>query len=90
VDLQLREIAGFLDPRRITLEVSDAARDYLGRVGFDPDYGARPLKRLIQREIQNELAKRILAGAVDEGGRVRVDLDREDRLTWEITPPQQR
>ncbi len=83
VDLQLREIRGFLADRQIELEVSDAAKDHLARVGFDADYGARPLRRLLQREIQNMLAMKILAGEVHEGDRVRVDLDAGGQLSWE-------
>ncbi len=83
VDLQLAEIQAFLADRQIVLEVSEAAKDQLARVGFDADYGARPLRRLLQREIQNVLAMKILAGEVRDGGRVRVDLTADGQLSWE-------
>jgi len=83
VDLQLAEIQAFLTDRQIVLEVSEAAKDHLARVGFDADYGARPLRRLLQREIQNVLAMKILAGEVRDGGRVRIDLAGDGQLSWE-------
>ena len=54
-------------PYAIGLRLSDAARDHLAAVGYDPAYGARPLKRTIQREVENELARRIVAGEVRDG-----------------------
>jgi ATP-dependent Clp protease ATP-binding subunit ClpB len=59
--------------RGFTLEVSEAAREYLAEVGYDPDYGARPLKRAIQRELQDPLAMQILSGEFSEGDTIRVD-----------------
>ena len=59
--------------RGYTLEVTEAAREYLAEVGYDPDFGARPLKRAIQRELQDPLALRILSGEFHEGDLVRVD-----------------
>jgi len=59
--------------RGYTLEVSEAAREYLAEAGFDPDYGARPLKRAVQRELQDPLALHILSGTFPEGAMVRVD-----------------
>ncbi|MCI7513044.1 hypothetical protein, partial [Schaalia hyovaginalis] len=64
-----------LADRRITLEVSEPARGWLTRVGYDPAYGARPLRRVIQKEIGDRLAKMLLAGEVAEGARVKVDID---------------
>jgi ATP-dependent Clp protease ATP-binding subunit ClpB len=73
VDIQLRRVAGLLAERSYTLEVSEAAREYLAQVGYDPDFGARPLKRAIQRELQDPLAMRILSGEFHEGDLIRVD-----------------
>jgi ATP-dependent Clp protease ATP-binding subunit ClpB len=73
VDIQLRRVAALLKERGFTLEVSEAAREHLAEVGYDPDFGARPLKRAIQRELQDPLALRILSGAFHEGEVVRVE-----------------
>ncbi|WP_323096321.1 ATP-dependent chaperone ClpB [Intrasporangium sp. YIM S08009] len=75
VDLQVRAFAARLGDRRIALEVTDAARRWLSERGYDPAYGARPLRRLVQREIGDRLARRILAGEVHDGQTVTVDLD---------------
>ena len=73
VDIQLVGLRGRLAERRIDLELSDSAKTHLVRVGYDPTYGARPLKRAIQREIETPLARRILGGEVRDGERVFVD-----------------
>ena len=74
VELQVRQLATRLHDRRITLDVTDAARTWLARTGYDPAYGARPLRRLVQREIGDRLARAVLAGAVRDGESVTVDL----------------
>jgi ATP-dependent Clp protease ATP-binding subunit ClpB len=73
VDIQLLRVAELLKERNLGLEVSPEARAYLAEVGFDPDYGARPLKRAIQHELQDPLAMQVLAGAFREGDTVRVE-----------------
>ncbi|MGZ4487121.1 MAG: ATP-dependent chaperone ClpB [Nocardioides sp.] len=75
VDLQLGLLEQRLAVRRITVEVSDAARSWLADTGFDPAYGARPLRRLIQTAIGDPLARLLIAGEVVDGGTVRVDRD---------------
>ena len=75
VDLQVDALAARLASRRITLEVTDAAREWLALTGFDPTYGARPLRRLVQSAIGDRLAKALLAGSVTDGSTVRVDAD---------------
>jgi ATP-dependent Clp protease ATP-binding subunit ClpB len=72
VDIQLQRVAALLKERNLNLEVNDGARTYLAEVGYDPDYGARPLKRAIQRELQDPLAMQVLSGAFGEGDTVRV------------------
>ena len=72
VDIQLAGLRALLAERKILLEVEDEAKAWLADAGYDPAYGARPLKRTVQREIQNPLAGLILEGAVREGGKVRV------------------
>jgi ATP-dependent Clp protease ATP-binding subunit ClpB len=75
VDLQVRRLAGRLSGRRLTLEVTPAAREWLAVTGFDPVYGARPLRRLIQSAIGDKLAKSLIAGEITDGDKVLVDLD---------------
>jgi ATP-dependent Clp protease ATP-binding subunit ClpB len=73
VEIQLRHLEALLEERKITLEITDAAKRWLADAGYDPVYGARPLKRTIQRSLQDPLARQILEGTVGEGDRVRVD-----------------
>jgi ATP-dependent Clp protease ATP-binding subunit ClpB len=73
VDIQVEHVRKLLADRKIGLELSDAARAWLGRVGYDPVYGARPLKRAVQRYLQDPLADAILRGDVPDGSTVRVD-----------------
>jgi ATP-dependent Clp protease ATP-binding subunit ClpB len=73
VDIQLRSLRRRLDERGLTIELTDAARDYLATEGFEPAFGARPLKRLIQREIQDPLAMQLLAGEIRDGDTVTID-----------------
>ncbi|MEV6210523.1 ATP-dependent chaperone ClpB [Kitasatospora sp. NPDC051914] len=82
VDLQVSRLADRLRDRRLTLEVTEAARDWLALTGYDPAYGARPLRRLVQSAIGDQLAKEILSGRVHDGDTVLVDRDEEhDRLS---------
>ncbi len=67
VDLQLRLLRTRLADQKLSIELTDAARDYLAREGYSPDFGARPLRRLIQREVENRLAKMVLAGDLRAG-----------------------
>ncbi|HLR28906.1 MAG TPA: ATP-dependent chaperone ClpB [Ruania sp.] len=73
VDLQLDRMADRLADRRLQLDVTDAAREWLALEGYDPAYGARPLRRLVQRQIGDQLARMLLAGDVSDGGTVVVD-----------------
>jgi len=75
VDLQVAGLAKRLEDRRISLEVTPAAREWLAITGYDPAYGARPLRRLVQREIGDRLARSLLSGDVRDGGTVVVDRD---------------
>jgi ATP-dependent Clp protease ATP-binding subunit ClpB len=75
VEIQLGTLRARLQERHITLELSDAARTLLVRTGYDPNYGARPLKRAIQREIETPLAKKIVGGEIREGQVVWIDAD---------------
>jgi len=82
VEIQLQHLRKLLAERRISLEVSQAAKEHLAEVGFDPVYGARPLKRAIQREVQDPLALHLLRGEFKEGDTVHVDV-RDGRLVFE-------
>ncbi|MCC6261103.1 MAG: type VI secretion system ATPase TssH, partial [Anaerolineales bacterium] len=73
VDIQLRYVSKLLTDKGYQLEVSEAAREYLTEVGYDADFGARPLKRAIQRELQDPLALKILSGDFQEGDVIQVD-----------------
>lgn len=72
VEIQLGHLRGLLEDRKITLELDEAATEWLANAGYDPVYGARPLKRVIQRHLQNPLASRILEGGIADGDEVRV------------------
>ena len=73
VDIQLHGLQRRLEERKLTVTLTDAARDYLSNKGYDPAFGARPLKRLIQREIQDPLAMKLLAGEIHDGAAVEID-----------------
>ncbi|MFL0415122.1 ATP-dependent chaperone ClpB [Sphingomonas sp. 179-A 2A2 NHS] len=73
VDIQVARVGKLLADRKVTLDLTDAARAWLGRVGYDPVYGARPLKRAVQRYLQDPLADLILRGEVKDGSTIKVD-----------------
>jgi ATP-dependent Clp protease ATP-binding subunit ClpC len=75
VDLMLREAVASMAEKKITLEVSEAARDFLGEKGYDPEYGARPLRRVIQQEVEDKLSENVLRGEYETGSKVLVDYD---------------
>ncbi|MGQ9681443.1 MAG: ATP-dependent chaperone ClpB [Anaerolineae bacterium] len=86
VDIQLERMRRLLQERRIELEVTPAAKEYLAEVGFDPVYGARPLKRAIQRELQDPLALHLLRGEFKEGETVIADAQ-DGQLVFTAAPP---
>ncbi|HMP60809.1 MAG TPA: ATP-dependent chaperone ClpB [Gemmatales bacterium] len=87
VDIQLARLAKRLQERRITLTLTPAAKQQLVTLGFDPAYGARPLKRTIQKELETALSKQLLAGKVRDGQKVTVDYDRDtETLTFKTAP----
>src|SRR5262249_49950003 len=83
VDIQLALLQRRLAERKLTLEVTEQAKRVLAREGFDPVYGARPLKRAIQRHIQDLLAMKLLEGEFREGDTVRVDATPAGELVFE-------
>jgi ATP-dependent Clp protease ATP-binding subunit ClpB len=86
VEIQLRRLRQLLSDRKIEIELSDAAKAKLARDGYDPAYGARPLKRVIQREVQDPLALAILQGRFCEGDKVYVDV-RDDQIVFSQREP---
>jgi ATP-dependent Clp protease ATP-binding subunit ClpB len=83
VDIQVSLIADRLKDAGITLEITDAARNRLAKLGYDPQYGARPLKRVLQREILNELSRRILSGSVQKNSTIVIDVKNDVEFTFE-------
>ncbi|MES1180215.1 MAG: ATP-dependent chaperone ClpB, partial [Hyphomicrobium sp.] len=86
VDIQIGRLQKLLADRKIKIELDEQAKTWLANRGYDPAYGARPLKRVIQRNVQDPLAEQILAGAVKDGDTVRVSV-RDGALTingWPI------
>jgi ATP-dependent Clp protease ATP-binding subunit ClpB len=73
VDIQLRSLRDRLAERKLTLTLTDAAREYVANAGYDPAFGARPLKRVIQREVQDKLAMALLSGEIHDGDEVVID-----------------
>jgi len=73
VDIQVARVAKLLKDRKIRLELTDGARNWLGRVGYDPVYGARPLKRAVQKYLQDPLAEALLKGEILDGSTIRID-----------------
>ena len=84
-ELQLERLRARLAERRLSLELTDAAKEVLAEAGWDPTYGARPLKRALQRLVENPLAQRLLAGEFAEGDTIRVDAQ-NDELVFERAP----
>jgi len=88
VEIQLDRVRARLRDRRISLEITDAAKTHLVRTGYEPAYGARPLKRAIQREVETPLGRKILAGEVRDGDVVRIDTDHDKgELTFKVVEP---
>jgi ATP-dependent Clp protease ATP-binding subunit ClpB len=75
VDIQLQRLRRRLAERRITLVLSDDAKRHIVKVGYDPNYGARPLKRTIQKELETPLGRKILSGEIEDGATVDVGFD---------------
>ncbi len=87
VDLQLEEVRDRLAKRRVTLDVTPAAMEHLAIDGFDPVFGARPLKRLIQREIVDRIAQTVITGELHDGSHVLIDIDAEGDYSCRIEGP---
>jgi ATP-dependent Clp protease ATP-binding subunit ClpB len=77
VDLQIGDVRRRLAARRLELELTDAARELIAREGFDPVYGARPLKRFIQREVETRIGRALLSGEIHDGSTILIDAEGE-------------
>ena len=91
VGIQAGHLQARLGERGITLELTTEAAEYIAKAGYDPVYGARPLKRVVQRQIESALARKLLAGEIREGSKVQVSV-RDGNLVFdsqpvEATPP---
>jgi ATP-dependent Clp protease ATP-binding subunit ClpA len=85
VDKFVQEVADQLQDRKISIDLSDSARDWLAKKGYDPKFGARPLARLIQVELKDRIADDILFGKLSKGGRILIDRDQTgDGLSFEV------
>jgi len=87
VDIQLDRFARRLATKELSLEVTDGAKEFLANVGYDPTYGARPLKRAVQQYLENPLAQELLAGAFLPGDTVYVTTGEAGELAFERRPP---
>jgi ATP-dependent Clp protease ATP-binding subunit ClpB len=83
VEIQINRIRPRLAERHVTLQLTEAAKDYLANEGYDPQFGARPLKRVIQREVENRLARALLNGEIPDGATVNIDVE-NDRLVMAV------
>ncbi len=92
VDLQMREVAGRLAEHGLKIELTEAAREWLAAEGYDPQFGARPVRRTLERYVENPLAKRLLAGEFHEGDTIIVDVTQnaegERELSFAVRPPE--
>ena len=85
VDIQLDILRNRLQDKHIDIELTKKGKDFLGEQGFDPVYGARPLKRTIQRLVQNPLAIRLLKGEIKEKSRVKIDKGQDGELQFAVS-----
>jgi ATP-dependent Clp protease ATP-binding subunit ClpA len=86
VDIQLSEMSKRIALRHITVNVTDKAKKWLAKQGYDPNFGARPLKRIIQTAILDPLSLKIISGEINEGARVQIDVKAEKLVIKETAP----
>jgi ATP-dependent Clp protease ATP-binding subunit ClpC len=82
VDLMVKDLENRMAERKIGLELTEKAKSWLAKEGYDPVYGARPLRRVIERNVENPLSSMVLRGELKEGDTVKVDLSKEEKLTF--------
>ena len=83
VDIQMRKVIEKIERNELKLEIDDEAKDWLGKLGFDIMYGARPLKRIIQKYITNPLSEKILSGEFLPGDKIYIKLNRQGLIAFE-------
>ena len=88
VDLQMKEIAGRLKDQGIEIQLTDTAREWLAKEGFDPQFGARPLRRTLQRKVESPLSRKLLAGEFKSGDVVVVDADEKEGIVFTRKSPE--
>ena len=87
VELEIRDVEGQLTLKGITLDMTDVAKDWIGEKGFDPLFGARPLRRIIQNEVEDRLSEALLEGRFQSGDTVRVDVQNEEIILINMSEP---
>jgi ATP-dependent Clp protease ATP-binding subunit ClpC len=88
VDLMIKDLEGRLGERKMGLELTEKAKAWLSKEGYDPIYGARPLRRVIERHVENPLSNKVLRGELKEGDTIKVDVDKEGKgLTFKTRTP---
>jgi ATP-dependent Clp protease ATP-binding subunit ClpC len=88
VVMQMKEVQDRLNDHNISVEMTDAARQWLAKEGYDPAFGARPLKRAIQKNVESPLSMELLGGKFKDGGSVKVDVDEEsNKIVFQISDP---
>ncbi|GAG35617.1 unnamed protein product, partial [marine sediment metagenome] len=87
VELEIREVEGQLTLKGITLDMTDVAKDWIGEKGFDPIFGARPLRRIIQNEVEDRLSEALLEGRFQSGDTVRIDVENEEIILINMSEP---
>jgi ATP-dependent Clp protease ATP-binding subunit ClpC len=87
VDLEIRDVESQLTLKGIALDITDAAKDWIGEKGFDPVFGARPLRRVIQNEVEDRLSEALLEGRFHSGDTVRIDIENEEIVLLNISEP---
>jgi ATP-dependent Clp protease ATP-binding subunit ClpB len=90
VDLMFNDLRERLAERRMTLEVSTEARAFIAREGFDPVYGARPLRRFIAREVETRIGRALLTGEIHDGAVIRVELENDQLVVRHENPPEEK
>ena len=87
VELEMNEVERHLTSKGLVLEMTDTAKDWIGSKGFDPVFGARPLRRIIQNEIEDRLSEALLEGRFNEGDTVRVDVQNDEIILINVSEP---
>jgi ATP-dependent Clp protease ATP-binding subunit ClpC len=87
VDLMLKDLQNRLSEHKVSLELTEKAKAWLAKEGYDPVFGARPLRRVIERSIENPLSSQLLRGELKEGDTVKIDIDKEGKLTFKSKAP---